>query len=66
MVKTTIVIMIQERAMTTGAVRQIAFALDHSLPCNNAALALAAGVKKAKCTPMTTIIRARAGFAPVA
>ena len=48
--------------MTAGAVFQMALESDHSLPCSRAALALAAGVRKAKCTPMTTMISGSSGL----
>ena len=47
--------------MTIGAVLQMAFAFDHSLPCSSEALALAAGVRNAMWTPMTTMMMASSG-----
>ena len=52
--------------MAMGAVFQMTAVLLHSLPCSRAALALAAGVRKAKCTHMTTMMSGISGAMPVA
>ena len=65
MTTVTRVIIAHEARMTRGEVFQMLLTSDHSLPCSKAALELAAGVKKARCTPRTTSMTAISGAAPV-
>ena len=51
-----IVIAIQEINTTGVADFMMLFVSIHSLPWSREALELAAGVRKARCTPMTTMI----------
>mgnify|MGYP001247212577 CR=1 FL=1 len=57
--------MSQETTMIGGTVFRMSRLVIHSLPCSRAALELAAGVRKARCTLMTTMTTAGIGLVPL-
>ena len=54
-----------KNAMIAGTVFRMSRPVVHSLPCSSAALELAAGVRKARCTLMTTMTTAGTGLVPL-
>ena len=56
---------IQESTMTIGEDFQMLLVLAHSLPCSSAALKLAAGVRKARCMLMTTMMTGISSPTPI-
>ncbi len=65
MMAMTALISIQESRITMGEDFQMLLVLAHSLPCSSAALKLAAGVRKARCMLMTTMMTGISSPTPI-